>query len=321
MSDLVKSDMPRNTIRARIGSDDAARQGRRSALVMAAAGMVLANRYQLRDRGPGRGPGETWRASDLTVGRSVSVRLLRPEHAAQRERCLAAARRAARVRHPGIVEVHDYGQVAPEGVLFLVTEPMSASSLAAVARSGPLDPAYVVGVLCRVASALEIAHAAGLVHEDIKPANLLLAPGGAVKLADFGLSRAAEVSAARAPATPGGDLYCLGLVAWECLTGSSPFAGAPPEAAVGPENSRLPPLPAAVPPGVAALAADLTAADPQLRPSSAEEVADRCRELMAAPMRAVQPSQADCPGSTPLLDLAPRVPAHPGSLGGPGPGL
>jgi eukaryotic-like serine/threonine-protein kinase len=272
---------------------------------MAASGMVLANRYQLRDRGPKCGRGEAWRASDLMVGRSVAVRLLRPERAAHRKRYLAAAHIAARVRHPGIVQVHDYGQVAPEGVLFLVTEPMSASSLAAVTRSGPLDPAYVLEVLCQVASALEVAHAAGLVHEDIKPANLLLAPGGSVKLADFGLQRAAEVPAVRAPATPGSDLYSLGLVAWECLTGSSPFADAPPEAALGQETPRLPPLPAAVPPGVAALVADLTAADPRLRPASAEEVAIRCRELVAAPMRTVQPGQAGSPGTTLLLDIAP----------------
>lgn len=271
---------------------------------MAAAGTVLANRYQLRDRAAGCGPGETWRAFDLTVGRSVAVRLLRPAHATHRERWLAAARKAARVRHPGMVQVHDYGQVARDGALFLVTEPMSASSLASVARSGPLDPAYVVGVLHLVASALEVAHAAGLVHGDIKPGNLLLAPGGAVKLADFGLSRAAAVPAVRAPATPGGDLYCLGMVAWECLTGSSPFAGAP---------SRPPALPAAVPPGLTALVAGLTAADPRLRPASAAQVATRCGELMAAPMRAVQPSRTDCPGATPLLDSAP-VPAVPTAM-------
>jgi serine/threonine protein kinase len=262
--------------------------------------MVLANRYQLLGRSAARGIGEVWRASDLVLGRPVAALLLRPECAAHGERVLTAARTAARIRHPGIVRVIDCGQVCSDGLLFLVTEPVSASSLASVAGSGPLEPAWVLEVVGQVASALDVAHAAGLVHQDITPANLLLAPGGAVKVANFGLSHAAAVRAAGGPATPAGDLYSLGVVAWELLAGRSPFADGPPDGPrgePGQEDRPLDPLPVAVPVGVAALVADLTAADARLRPARAAGVAARCRQLLAAPMRALQ-------GGTPVARAA-----------------
>ena len=252
--------------------------------------MVLANRYQLLGRSPAGGIGEAWRASDLVLGRPVAALLLRPDTSAHGERVLTAARTAARIRHPGIVAVLDCGQVPSEDLLFLVTELVSASSLASVARSGRLEPAWVLEVVGQVASALDVAHAAGLVHQDITPENLLLAPGGAVKLANFGLSHAAGVRGAGDPATPAGDLYALGVVAWELLAGRPPVAADPP-GEPGPEDRPVGPLPVAVPAGVAALVADLTAADARLRPAGgagAAGVAARCRQLLAAPMRALQ---------------------------------
>jgi eukaryotic-like serine/threonine-protein kinase len=254
--------------------------------------MVLANRYQLLGRSAAGGIGEVWRASDLMLGRPVAARLLRPEGAAHGEHVLTAARTAARIHHPGIVRVLDCGQVCPEGLVFLVTELVSASSLASVTGSGPLEPAWVLEVLCQVTSALEVAHAAGLVHEDIRPGNLLLAPGGAVKLANFGLSHAGAVRGAGDPATPASDLYSLGVVAWELLAGRAPFADGPRDAswqADRPVGS----LPVAVPAGVAALVADMTAADARLRPARAAGVTARCRQLLAAPMRALHGREPD----------------------------
>ena len=267
---------------------------------MADAGMLLASRYQLDRRIAADGIVEAWHASDLSTGRPVAVRLLRTACAARVEPFLAAAEHAARLCHPGIERVHAYGQAGPEGTPFLVTELVGGSSLAGVMQAGPLDPAWVLELICQVASALGAAHSAGLVHQDIKPGNLLLEPGGAVKLTDFVL----------APGTgsPASDLYRLGLVAWECLTGSRPPSGDSPEAAPGQECPPLPLMPATVPEGVAGLIADLTAADPALRPAGAPEVVTRCRELIAAPLRAAQPRQASSPDASLLLDPpAPRA--------------
>lgn len=275
-------------------------------MAMAGAGMLLANRYQLHGRIAADGADEVWRASDLMLGRPVAARLLGPGRAADITRFLTAAQQAARVCHPGIEQVCDYGQADPDGSAFLVTELTGTSSLAAVMQAGPLDPAWVLDVIYQVASALDAAHTAGLVHQDIKPGNLLLAPGGAVKLSGFGLSHAAAPMAgplpeargylapertASAPATPASDLYSLGMVGWECLTGVPSFSVSP-----------LAPLPATVPAGVAALVADLIATDPASRPASALHAATRSRDLLAAPMRASKPREAGWADATLLLD-------------------
>ena len=223
---------------------------------MADAGMVLANRYRLQERLEADGIADAWRASDLLLGREAAVRLLQTEDTERVERFLAAARNAARLSHPGIVRVHDYGLSDPGGLAFLVTDLVGASSLATLIQAGPLDHPWVLEVVSQIASALEVAHADGLVHQNIRAQNLLLAPGGAVKLTDFGPSDAGEPAA-----TPADDLYDLGMVASECLTG------------------------AMVPAGVAALLADLTAEDPRARPATAAEVAARSRDLLAVPLR------------------------------------
>jgi serine/threonine-protein kinase len=231
---------------------------------MADAGTVLANRYRLLELLAADGAAESWRAADLPFGRDVAVRRLLTRHAGHAERFLDVARRAARVIHPGIVRVLDCGRSDPEGIPFLVTEPAGASSLATLTQAGPLDPPWVLEVVWLLAGALETAHAAGLVHQNITPANVLLAPGGGVKLTDLALSDAAEPDVG----TPAGDLCALGMVAWECLTGAPPLPAARP-------------LPAVVPPGLAALVADLTAADPQAHPATAAEIATRAGELLA----------------------------------------
>jgi eukaryotic-like serine/threonine-protein kinase len=262
---------------------------------MSDAGMLLASRYQLDRLIKAAGTVEAWHASDLATGRPVAVRLLRTSCAARVGRFLAAAEQAARISHPGIARVHDYGRAGRDGTLFLVTEPVGASSLAAVTQAGPLDPAWVLEVICQVASALGAAHSAGLVHDGIQPGNLLLEPGGAMKLTDFGLAHGAG--------SPGSDLYCLGLVAWECLTGPLRDSGSP-QATPSQEGLLLPPLPATVPAGIAMLVADLTAADPATRPADAAEVVTRCRELMAVPLRVAESRKASSPDASLLLDPA-----------------
>jgi eukaryotic-like serine/threonine-protein kinase len=225
---------------------------------MVDAGMVLANRYWLRERLEAGGGGDAWRAADLLLGREAAVRLLQAEDTKRVERFLAAARRAARLSHPGIIRVQDYGLSDPGGLVFLVTELVGASSVATLIQAGPLDYRWVLEVVSQIASALEEAHAAGLVHQRIRAETLLLAPGGTVKLTDFGPSHTVEPAAA----TPADDIYALGMVAAECLTGA--------------------PLPA----GVAELLADLTAMGLRARTATAAEVAARSRGLLAVPLRA-----------------------------------
>ncbi len=273
-------------------------------MVVPGDGVLLAGRYRLQDRIAVGGAGEVWRAADAVLGRAVAVRLLRPEYAGNGEmlaRFRAEARYAALVCHPGVVPVYDYSPVGPVGAPFLVMELVDGPSLADVAACGPLEPAWVLDVAGQVAAGLAAAHAQGLVHRDIKPANLLLAPGGTVKITDFGIASAAGSAsltlagtlpgtpgylaperAAGAPATAASDLYSLGVVAWECLAGAPPFTGTPLEIALAHADRIMPPLPAAIPGGVADLVAELTAKDPAARPASAASVAARAGQLRAA---------------------------------------
>jgi serine/threonine-protein kinase len=277
------------------------------------AGTLIANRYRLRERTAADSGGEIWDAADLTVGRPVTLRLLRRARSEQTRRFLAAARLAARLQHPGIMQVYDYGQAGVERTPFRVTESAGETTLASVMSTVPLESAWVLDLLRQAASALDAAHAEGLVHDHISPGGLLLVPGGAVKLSDFGLSRAAAPPAGMDPvylapermrgdpATPASDLYALGVVAWECLAGNS--ARREP----GRESRPLPGLPAIVGPGVAALVADLTAIDPADRPASAARVADRASGLQTLPLRPAEASVSLFPGQPGPGRLAPRA--------------
>jgi eukaryotic-like serine/threonine-protein kinase len=266
---------------------------------------VLANRYWLQQRIMPRLTREAWRASDLATGRTVAVLLPRAACAARAECFLTTAAHAARIRHPGIARIHDFGRAGPADIPFAVTELVGGAPLAAVMRAGPLEPAWVLDIVRQVTSALGAAHCSDAVHLDISPWSLRLAPGGTVKVTGLcppqGDSPAGGLNS---------DLFSLGLVAWSCLAGESPDLDTWPERATrqagGQEARQLPPLPSTVPAGVAVLAADLTADGPAVRSASATEVLTRCGELLAAPMRAGQPGGTSGPGSTRLFDAPTR---------------
>jgi len=167
--------------------------------------------------------------------------------------------------------------------------------------SGPMDPARVMDTVAQAAAGLHAAHAVGLVHRDIKPGNLLVSADRTVKITDFGIAYAAGSApltrtgaligtpaylaperVTGASAGPASDLYSLGIVAYECLTGAQPFTGTPMEVALSHQYQSLPPLPPAVPLPVAALVAELTARDPAGRPADAGEVAARAARLRDA---------------------------------------
>jgi hypothetical protein len=262
---------------------------------------LLAGRYRLDERIAFGGVGEVWRGADLVLERPVAVKLLLAQYATHEEavaRFRAEARNAGSVSHPCIAQVYDFGEEDPTHPPYLVLELVDGPSLAGRLAEGPLDPVQTMDVVAQAAAGLYAAHTAGLVHRDVKPANLLLGKDGRVKITDFGISYAAgsvpvtctgtligtpaylaPERVAGASGTPAADLYALGIVAYECLTGQLPFQGAPLQVALAHRDRPLPALPESVPPRIAALVAELTAKAPWERPATAGEVAQRARRL------------------------------------------
>src|SRR6266545_1453108 len=222
---------------------------------MSFAGRVLlAGRYQLADRIGAGGYGEVWRGTDAVLARPVAIKLLLAGHAQHAEtlaRFRAEARHAGALAHEGIARVYDYGEPDPPHPPFLVMELVDGPSIAGVLAGGGMEPAQAMDIVAQTAAGLHAAHLAGLVHRDIKPGNLLLSRGGVVKITDFGVSHAtgsapltstgilvgttgylAPECVGGAQATPASDLYALGVVAYECLAGVSPFTGLPVEVAL-----------------------------------------------------------------------------------------
>ncbi len=266
-----------------------------------ASDSLLARRYQLDDRIAAGGFGEVWRGRDTVLARLVAIKLLHPGHSAHPEmleRFRAEARNAGALGHENIARVYDYGEPDPRHPPFLVMEFVDGPSLAAVLAGGPLSPARTLDIVAQTAAGLHAAHLAGVVHRDIKPGNLLLAPGSQVKITDFGISHSigsapvtstgmllgtagylAPEQVAGSRATSKSDLYSLGVVAYECLAGAPPFAGPQLEVALAHRDRPLPPLPDTVPVAVAALVDQLTAKDPAQRPESAGVVASQAAWL------------------------------------------
>jgi eukaryotic-like serine/threonine-protein kinase len=262
---------------------------------------LLADRYRLDTPIAAGGVGEVWRAQDQMLARPVAVKLLRAEyaqHAETRARFRAEAMHAASLSHPAIAQVYDYRDGDAEHRPFLVMELVDGPSLADVLAGGPLDPERVMDIVAQAAAGLAAAHQSGLVHRDIKPANLLLTRAGLVKITDFGIAHAAGSApvtrdgqligtpaylaperVAGHPAGPASDLYSLGILAHECLTGARPYEGTPMEIALAHGQRALPALPQSVPAPVAGFIAELTATDPAARPSSARLASARAVEL------------------------------------------
>jgi serine/threonine protein kinase len=158
---------------------------------MALASEILGERYALEERIGRGGYGEVWRATDTVLSRPVAVKLLYPGYARQLEalaRFQAEARHAGSLSHQNIARIYDYGEPADGSSPYLVMEFIDGPSLSDLLASGPLDVARSMDILAQTATGLQAAHAVGLIHRDVKPANLLLDPGGTVKITDFGIA-------------------------------------------------------------------------------------------------------------------------------------
>jgi len=213
----------------------------REARAPAPLNRLLARRYRLLQRIDEGGAGEVWRGRDEKLGRDVAIKLLGTgADEAFRARFADEARRAAAVVHPNVVTVFDEGREGPDA--FMVMELVPGKTLRdMLAERGPLPPHEVARLVAQVAAALDAAHAANVIHCDVKPANVIVDPSGSAKLTDFGIARAARdrdeqelLGTARyiapervegGPVTARTDVYGLGLLAYELLAGAPAFEG------------------------------------------------------------------------------------------------
>lgn len=256
---------------------------------------VLAGRYEM---GPllGRGGmGEVYRAWDGALGREVALKVLRPEHAGSREfvtRFEREAKNVASLSHPNIVRVFDAGE-ARDGTRYIAMEYVPGGTLAdRIREGGALTPRAAVEVARQLAAALSYAHGRGIVHRDVKPQNVLMTPRRDAKVADFGIARAVEATvltradmvigsvgylspeqARGEPVDHRTDLYALGVVLYEMLTGTLPFVAESPIAVAMKHATQPPPSPSetnpAVPADLAYVTLKLLSKDPSDRYESA----------------------------------------------------
>ena len=298
----------------------------------------LTGRYHLEELIAAGGMGEVWQAVDQVLARPVAVKLLRPEYTHDEvtlARFRAEAQHAGLLNHPGIAQVYDYRDASPESPAYLVMELVAGPSLAAVLAAGRLEPARTADVMAQAAAALGAAHAAGVLHRDIKLANLLIAQDGQVKVTDFGIAHSARTEnltstgaligtmgylaperVSGGSATVASDLYALGIVGYECLTGQPPFRGQPLQVALAHRDQDLPEFPSwclRQPGGaeLAALIADLTAKDPAARPAMAGEVAARARRIQDGLTGRPGIFAAPSPAAPSPAAPSPAAPAHP----------
>ncbi|WP_349899107.1 protein kinase domain-containing protein [Parafrigoribacterium soli] len=265
------------------------------------SGLTFGGRYQLSSRIAIGGMGEVWQATDLVIGRTVAIKILKDEYLGDPgflERFRAEARHAALVNHEGIANVFDYGE--EDGSAYLVMELVPGEALSTILeRERVLSTDRVLDIVAQTASALHAAHSAGLVHRDIKPGNLLITPDGRVKITDFGIARIADQvpltatgqvmgtvqylspeQASGRPASPTTDIYSLGIVAYEALAGRRPFTGESQVAiAMAQINEKAPDLPVTVSEPVRNLVYSCIAKNPADRPASAQHLARAAQAL------------------------------------------
>jgi serine/threonine protein kinase len=281
-------------------------------------GVTLSGRYRLQRLIATGGMGQVWEAVDSRLGRRVAVKVLKAEFSEDSEfieRFRVEARTTAMLNHPGIASVHDYGETQMDGegrTAYLVMELVNGEPLNSVLkRTGRLSLRHTLDLLEQTGRALQVAHAAGLVHRDVKPGNILITPTGQVKITDFGIAKAVDAAPVTqtgmvmgtaqyiAPeqalghdATPSSDVYALGVVGYEAVSGKRPFTG---EGALTVAMKHIkeapPPLPSDLPPNVRELIEITLVKNPGMRDRSGGPFADAVAAVRAG-RRPPRPNQA-----------------------------
>ena len=296
-------------------------------------GETFAHRYRLIARIAGGGMGEVYRGHDLLLDRAVAVKVLNPGLAANPElveRFKAEARAAARLTHPNVVGVYDWGE-EDDRTYYMVMEYVPGTDLRDVlVRRGAVEPAQAAAIVADVCDALAAAHEGGLVHRDVKPENVLIAPGGKVKVADFGIAAVADTDltapggvipgtlrylapeqARGGRAGPAADIWAAGALLYELLTGAPPHQGSGAELLRRRANEPLGPPSAfieSVPQALDDVVAKACALEPEDRWSSASDMAqalrrEGVRSLADAP--SLDSLLGDVTGEIRLMDMEP----------------
>ncbi|GER78274.1 MAG: serine/threonine protein kinase [Anaerolineae bacterium CFX3] len=302
-------------------------------------GDLLNHRYQLLERLGSGGMADVYRARDLMLERSVAIKILRSDYSSDeefQERFRQEARAAANLAHPNIVTVHDFG--LESGQLFIVMEYVPGADLKTLLRKrGRFSVDEAIPLMVQACAGIGYAHRAGLVHCDVKPHNFLITPDMRLKVTDFGIARALstihpgdrdevvwgspqyfspEQARGQAP-SPASDVYSLGVVLYEMLTGTLPFNASTAEelarmhihTAPHPLGEYLPDAP----PLLEQIEAKVLSKEPSARYRTADQlgrVLQRFGTVREAPP-APQPTPAPIPIPEPVADFLERTPSRP----------
>jgi len=298
-------------------------------------GVTLSGRYRLQRLIATGGMGQVWEAVDSRLGRRVAVKVLKQEFSSDPEfleRFRAEARIVAMLNHPGIAAVHDYGETDMDGegrTAYLVMELVNGEPLnSVIKRTGRLSLRHALDMLEQTGRALQVAHTAGLVHRDVKPGNILITPTGQVKLTDFGIAKAVDAvpvtqtgmvmgtaqyiapeQALGEDATAASDVYSLGVVGYEAVSGKRPFVGDGALTVAMKHIKETPaPLPADLPPNVRELIEITLVKNPGLRYRNGGQFADAVSAVRAG-RRAPRPNSAPIIKANPTTSPGSKKPA------------
>ncbi|WP_144276261.1 serine/threonine-protein kinase [Demequina sp. NBRC 110053] len=302
------------------------------------SGTTLGGRYVLTSLLAVGGMGEVWRGTDSELDRPVAVKVLKDGAAANEtflKRFRNEAKNAAGLAHENIAQVLDYGD--QDGTAYLVMELVEGEPLSTIIeRERTLAEDRLVRIMAGTARGLAAAHAAGVMHRDIKPGNLLIAEGDVVRITDFGVSRSTDQTtltqtgmvmgtaqylapelALGKPATPASDLYALGIIAFESVNGKRPFTAATAvDIAIAHVNDPVPPLPGTVSPDLARLIGDLLEKNPKKRPRTAADLLARLDSLTLREPGATPPPPTAPSNDSPASASAPSDGARTRGRGG-----